>query len=146
MSVYLIAFVQAVFGHGAWVRAAHTLAASILGGGAIADYTNLRDKIDKFVGFPLMPTAPILWILFGLFAGSIIIRLAHNEAMRRWRAANIVFGKPYQVESPLYRTDMIMGAHGQIPHRTKIHDFCAVKIDVYNIPHRKGCWRCVVVI
>ena len=137
MSIYLSAFVRAVFGHGVWVRLAHIGAAAILGGGALADYTNLREKIDKSVGFELMPRAPTLWVLFGILAVSIIVRLAHSEAMRRWRAANIVFGKPYRVESPLFRTDLIPSAGAEpVRQRTKVHDFYAVKVDVRNCPYK----------
>jgi hypothetical protein len=136
MSNYAVAFLQSVFGRGTWMRAAHIFVAAILGGGAIAEYANIREKIDASVGFHLMPTAPTLWLLWGVFAASIILRLGHNEAMRRSQAANIVFGPPYKVKDPTLSNRICYRRTCYHTPRTKIHDFYAIKIDVRNIPHR----------
>jgi hypothetical protein len=126
---------EVLFGSGTWVRTLHILAVAILGGAAIAEYTSTRDTINARVGMEIMPAHFTQWALLVLVA-SVALRLAHNEAMRRLRAANIIFGTPYVDESPLFKTVLVMGAHQAIPVKEKVHDFYAAKIEVFNKPYK----------
>jgi len=125
---YVQGLIRAIFGREIWLRAAQVLVASYLGLGIFADYAGLRDKINAKLGFTLMPSTFPWNLLLLAFAGWLILRLAHKEAMRYWRAARIHFDKS-QVHAPWILTTQFVGG-------AKTDVMSSVTVDVRNIPYK----------
>lgn len=130
---YFVGLFRSVFvGHNIWWWLSLALA-TVFGGLAIADYDRYRDGINGLVGRPLMPPSlPFSWVVLA-FVLWLVASLGHREAMRYWRAARIVAGKPYGISTPLYRTVRVNGA----PVQAEIQSYLTmVKVDISNNPFK----------
>lgn len=84
-----------------------------------------------------MPSAIPFWALVIPFLVWVITALAHQEAKQRLHAARVVFGKPYKVRSPLNEHVKEPGVSGGVVTRSRlVHEFYAVKVDIYNKPYK----------
>ena len=128
MLYYLWGFVRAISG-GLWWWVS-LVAAWVLGVGIFSqeEYATARERIADWLGVPVIPETFPIWLFGFLFLIWACVRLAHREAMRHWRSARLVFGKPY-VDSnvPLYETTQ---AGRRLVGRNEI-----AKIKVQNIPY-----------
>jgi len=94
-----------------------------------SDYPKFRDAINAKQSAIVMPTDIPLWALVVPFVAWVVARLAHNEAMRYWRAGRVVFDKPlahpawhlYVMEGKQVKNDVLM---------------TSVSIEVKNIPYK----------
>ena len=132
---YLIGLFRALFIHRMWWWVS-LFVAYFVGAGIFKDYDKYRNFIDVRLGRSLMPDAIPLWWLVIPFFLWVIATLAHREAMRYWRSAQVVFGKPYRDRGTLSQHVTDMGAHGPRTLSKALYEFDAVKVHVHNIPYK----------
>lgn len=92
---YLLGFLRALSGGRWWFVS--VIIAAMLGVGFFRDeeYAAVRDQIANWLGYPVMPETLYLWWVVFVLVIWACGHLAHQEAMRYWRAAHLIFDEPY---------------------------------------------------
>jgi hypothetical protein len=132
MGGYVAGFIGAIFGATPrwWIGG---LFAWALGFGFYGQYDRIRSGFNSLQSLLILPETVPLWLVAGPFVLLVIGRLGHDEAMRYWRAARVVFGEPYRVDGPLFNTTRF--PDGRVV-KEQTHYFYMVKVDVRNEPYR----------